>query len=269
MKPVVYRAITIAAACLGIFASTFAQGDPASARMFDGETLKYEGKGNKMHVSITIADLTFSASASPNSNDLVIKSSAVSKGALLSLFRYSFLQQYESTIDTDTFQILKTTKHDVQKERVRDSEAVFDYKTKRVSYIETDPKDPMRPPRKIASEIGEHVYDIISAIYGVRLLPLAIGKKFEFTVSDSGLVYKVPVAITAREQLRTVLGKVWCFRVEPQVFGKDRLIEREGKMIIWITDDARHTPVRSQLSTDFGKFDIKLKSSTVAEARSK
>lgn len=235
-------------------------GSPASnARMFDGETLNYEGKVNKILHGITVADLVFTATLARD-NELVIKSQAVSKGTLLKLFRYSFLQQYGSTVDTSTFNILKTTKHDVQKERVRDSEAVFDYKERRVRFVETDPKDATRPPRRIASEITEPMYDMISAIYAVRLSPLSVGKHIEFSVSDSGLVYKVPFVVTAREQQKTVLGKVWCWRVEPEIFGKDRLIEQKGSMVVWFVDDARRTPVRSEIKTSFGKFDIKLKS---------
>lgn len=263
MKQILYNSALIATIVFAAAVAGFAQQATPSARMFDGETLKYEGKGSKLKVSLTIADLTFAASIAPSSSDLIIKSEAVSKGTLLKFFRYSFLQQYGSTVDVDTFRILKTTKHDVQKERVRDSEAIFDYASKLVSYTETDPKDPMRPPRKIASAITEPVHDIISAIYAVRMQALAVGKKFEFSVSDSGLVYKVPVAVTAREKQSTPFGKVWCFRVEPELFGTDHLIEREGKMIIWMTDDARHTPVRAQISTDFGKFEVKLKSSAI------
>lgn len=256
----------IAAVTLAVTGAVFTQPTATPvARMFDGETLKYEGKASKLKIPMTIAELTFAVASSPNSKDLVIRSEAVSKGSLLKLFRYSFLQRYESTVDLDSFRILKTKKHDVQKERVRDSEAVFNYQTRRVSFVETDPKDPMRPPRRIASEIGDQLYDMISAIYAVRMLPLAVGKKFEFSVSDSGLVYKVPFTVTAREKQDTVLGKVWCFRVEPEIFGPNRLIERKGKMVIWMTDDARHTPVRSQIKTDFGKFDIKLKSSVIAK----
>jgi len=270
MKSLFYKALLVAVISLGAFGAVVAQPSATpTAKMFDGETLKFEGKGSKYKLSMAVADLTFSAVAAPNTNEMVIKSEAISKGSLLKLFRYSFLQQYQSTVDLDTFRILKTTKLDVQKARVRDSEATFDYAAKRVSFVETDPKDAMRPPRRIASEIGDQLYDMISAIYAVRMLPLAVGKKFEFSVSDSGLVYKVPFTVTARERQDTVLGKVWCYRVEPAIFGKDRLIERDGKMVIWMTEDARHTPVRAQIKTEWGKFDIKLKSSSVAEARTK
>jgi hypothetical protein len=64
--------------------------------------------------------------------------------------------------------------------------------------------------------------------------------------------------VTRREIQRTVLGKVMCFRVEPEVFGNNRLIEQEGSMIIWITDDARRIPVRSQIKSNIGKIEVKL-----------
>jgi hypothetical protein len=160
---------------------------------------------------------------------------------------------------------LKTVKHDVQKERVRDSEAVFNYTTNRVTFVETDPKDPMRPPRRIASEIDSHMLDMISAIYALRTLPLAVGQRHEFSVSDSGLVYKIPFLVTAREMQKTVLGKMWCLRIEPEIFGENRLIEQKGEMVIWVTDNDRHTPVRSTIKTQYGKFDIKLKSAAVSQ----
>lgn len=262
MRRVVSKLLWVSACLLTAVHAASAQPAPTpGARMFDGEVLNYEGKVNKILRGITVADLIFNASVQDN-DKLVIKSQAVSKGTLLKLFRYSFLQQYESTVDVDKFLILKTTKHDVQKSRVRDSEAIFDYKEKRVRFVETDPKDPSRPPRRIASEIAEPMYDMISAIYAVRLQPLAVGMRMEFSVSDTGLVYKVPFVVKAREQQKTIWGKVWCWRVEPEIFGKGRLIEQKGNMVIWFVEDARRTPVRSQVKTEFGKFDIKLKSAS-------
>jgi len=230
--------------------------------VFIGEKLTYEGKASKLKLSMAIADLTFTASAGPNSGELSITSEAVSKGTMLKLFRYSFLQRYESIVDLSNFRILRTTKHDVQKQRVRDSEGLFDYQMKRVTYVETDPKDTNRPPRRIASELSYPMNDMMSVIYALRLRELAVGDRFELSVSDSGLVYKVPMAITRRERMGTALGKVWCLRVEPVIFGPGRLIERKGKMILWLTDDRRHIPVKAQVDTEYGKAEIKLKSAT-------
>jgi len=267
MKTLFSRSIVISIVAVSVAIGVIAQSAPPvdSARMFAGETLKYEGKMDKILHGISVADLSFNAIIPPNSNELLIRSEAVSKGTLLKLFRYSFLQQYDSTVDTKTFHILKTVKHDVQKERIRDSEAVFNYTDKRVTFVETDPKDPMRPPRRIASEIDSHMLDMISAIYALRALPLAVGQRHEFSVSDSGLVYKIPFLVTAREMQKTVLGKMWCLRIEPEIFGENRLIEQKGEMVIWVTDNDRHTPVRSQIKTQYGKFDIKLKSAAVLQ----
>ena len=224
-----------------------------------GETLKYEAKINKILRGIPAADLTMTVSPSSSPDNFTVKATAVSKGTLLKLIRYSFLQEYESQIDPVRFRALKTTKHDVQKERVRDGEAVFDYGEKRVTYLESDPNEPMKAPRRIASGIADQTHDLISGLYAMRLLPLAAGKTFNYTVSDSGLVYEIPVKVTGRELQNTIFGKVWCFRVEPEVFGPGRMIEQEGSMIIWITDDERRVPVRSQVNAPVGKIEIKLK----------
>ena len=235
-------------------------GSAASANLSykAGEVLTYEGKVSKIIQGIAVADLSFTVSRPESGGDFVVKADARSKGTLVKLFRFSFIQEIESTFLPAGAAKL-TRKHDVQKERVRDSEAVFDYGEGQVTYTETDPKDPMRPPRRIASEIGPETYDIVSAIYKLRMLPLAVGSTFSMTVSDSGLVYKIPVRVTAREVQKTVLGTVACFRVEPDVFGPGRFIENKGSMIIWITADSRRVPVRSQVKAPFGKVEIKLK----------
>ncbi len=226
----------------------------------DGENLTYEGKISKIIRGIAIADLSFTLQKDPNGEDYIVKAEARSKGTLLKIFRFSFLQELESSIDADNFRATRTVKHDVQKDRVRNSETIFDYRERRVTYVETDPNEPMRPPRRIASRIDDVSHDLISGLYSLRLLPLAVGKSFRMTVSDSGLVYDIPVRVTARELQKSIFGRKWCFRIEPQVFGPNRLIEREGDMTIWITDDARRLPVRSVVNSPYGKIDIRLKS---------
>lgn len=225
-----------------------------------GETLAYEGKFSKIIKGISVVDLSFKIERAGDAKNYLVKSEARSKGTLLKLFRFSFFQQFSSMIDADRFRILKTVKRDTQKDRVRDSEAIFDYADRRVTYVETDPRDSTLPPRKIASEISDNTHDLVSAVYSLRLLPLAVGRSFDVFISDSGLLYKIPVRVTAREQQKSMLGKTWCFRIEPEIFGANRLIEKDGDMTIWITDDARRLPVRAQINSDIGRIEVKLKS---------
>ena len=248
----------IAAAAGAVFAQP-SSSERDAGRRFAGESLKYEGKLNWMALSFAIADLTFTANESPDNSGLVIKAEATSKGSLTSLFHFSFLQQINSDVDLAGFRAAKTEKHDVQKERVRDSQAIFDYTQRRVTYIETDPKDTMRTPRRIASDISDPSYDLVSAIYYLRLQDLALGKSFTVEVSDSGLVYKVPVNVTAHEKQSSPFGKVMCWRVEPGIFGPGRLIDGAGKMVIWMTADSRRIPVAAKINARVGTINIKLK----------
>lgn len=225
-----------------------------------GETLIYEGKAGKWGVSTTIGDMSFTVDSGKYSNELILRVDARSRGTLLKLFKYSFEQQIDSTVARDELNAFSTRKHDVQKQKVRDSIATFDYPNRKVTYVETDPNDAMRAPRTIASELEGPTHDIVSAIYLLRTLPLKVGYSTTIRVSDSGLVYDIPVRVTRRERQETMFGKqTWCLRIEPDVFGPGRFFEQKGEMIIWVTDDARHIPVRAQVKADVGKIDIRLK----------
>ncbi|MBA3632141.1 MAG: DUF3108 domain-containing protein [Acidobacteria bacterium] len=257
MKKLIYSLLIIfSVACVSIFAQISGKITPYKA----GETLAYEGKFSKLLLrGIEVAVLSLTVENAPNSQNYLVKSEAKSQGTLAKLFGFDFQQDIQSTINGENFSVLKTIKRDEQGDRVRESEAVFDYRGEKVTYIETDPNDMARPPRRVASPIEKDTQDLITSIYLIRRLPLAVGKTFELNISDSGLVYKIPVRVTAREQKKSILGKTWCFRVEPEVFGKNRLIEQEGSLILWITDDARRLPVRAQIDFELGKIEVKLR----------
>lgn len=249
--------IVFAVGFISIQAQTKAKNSPYKA----GEVLTYEGNFSKLILrGIDVADLNFTVSKMPDSEDFLVISEARSNGTLIKLLNFKFYQRIESVVDDKSYNILKTVKRDEQGDRVREGEAVFDYQTEKVTYIETDPNDEMRVPRRVASPIEENTQDFISAIYMMRSLPLEVGKSFVLNVSDSGVIYKVPVKVTAREKQKSILGKKWCFRLEPEVFGPNRLIEKEGDMTIWITDDDRRIPVRSRINTNLGKIEVRLRS---------
>lgn len=255
IKKIFYFLITFSIFC----ASAFAQNEQKIASYTEGENLTYEAKFSKAILrGIPAADLNFKVERAPNKKDFLIKSEARSKGTLVRLF-FKFYQALQSTVDGDNFFVKRTVKRDEQGDRIRDSEALFDYEEKKVIYIESDPNNLTRPPRRIASPIEADTQDLITGFYTIRRLPLAVGKTFELTISDSGLVYKIPVRVVAREQQKSILGKVWCFRIEPEVFGENLLIDQKGSMVIWITDDTRRLPIRTQINSGIGKVEIKLK----------
>ena len=85
-------------------------------------------------------------------------------------------------------------------------------------------------------------------------------RRFEVFIGDGGRVYTIPVKVVEKKRMKTILGRVNVLRVNPELFGPERLIDEEkGEFSIWITDDARHIPVGGRVKTDYGTFDIKLK----------
>jgi len=247
--------VILIASAASISAQTETNVDPYKP----GESLSFVGKYKRFGLSFTVGVFNFTVSKTSDNKNYFIRSEAKSKGALIKLFNFKFLQRFDSTVDSNTLQILKTVKRDQQGKRIRDSQADFDYEEKKVSWVETDPSDSTRPPKRVASSIEPGVQDIVTAAYMLRQKPLAVGKKFVLKVSDSGLVYDVPISITGREQKKSILGKLWCWRIEPEIFGQGKFIEQKGSLTFWIIDDARRIPIRAKLKTKFGDVHIKLK----------
>ena len=236
-----------------------------------GETLIYEASFSKLLLrGVDVADLKFEVVADKTAaNKITIKAQANSKGGLLKIASFfapgdiSFLQKFDSTVQTDDFRILQTLRYDEQNKRVRNSEANFDYATRKVVYREIDPNDAMRPARLISSILDSPTQDLVSVFYYLRSQRLAVGQNYTIRLSDGGIVYEVPVKIAAREQINSAIGKFWTLRVEPQIFGAHRPLAGEGTMKLWFTDDARHLPLRSQVEMKSGKltgrFEVKIK----------
>lgn len=234
------------------------------------EELVYEGEFSRSLLrGINIAELRFKANRTPfspaQSNNgnaptaLRFTLDAVTKGLLRKLFNLNFRQHIESTVEPASFSVLQTTKLDEQGKRKRTSEAIFDQKAGKVVWTERDPADPTREPRVVTSPASGAVQDIASAFYYLRTQPLVPGTSFEILVSDSGQVYRIPVTVSEKKMMKTVLGRVQTLKVEPEIFGEGRLLRGKGKMAIWFTDDARHIPVRARINNEMGTLDIKLK----------
>jgi len=129
-----------------------------------------------------------------------------------------------------------------------------------MSWTQKDPNNPTREPRQIITEFSGQLQDVLSAIYFIRTQPLEVGKSFEVFIGDGGRVYRTPVQVTEKKRMKTILGRVDVVRIEPELFGPERLIDNEkGQLTLWVTNDNRRIPVSAKLKTDYGTFDIKLK----------
>ena len=222
---------------------------------------------------VDIADFRFTASREPSlqkvksrefgpvtggaAYSLKLTGEVSSKGFFSKLFNLRFREQIESIVEPASFTVTKTKKIDEQGKRARISETI--YEKGRVFWTEHDPNNPLDSGREATATFAGPVQDVLSAIYYLRTQPLAVGKTFEITVSDSGRVYQVPVRVVEKKVRKTTLGRVETLRVDPEVFGPGRMIPSEGLFSIWFTNDNRRIPVSARIKNRFGTFDITLR----------
>jgi len=242
----------------------------ASTRPFEPvEELQYEAEFNRSLIrGLNIADFKFRSSRTPNVEkgngstpvSLIFRADVASKGFFTHLFNLKFHEQVESTVDAETLTLQRTTIRDEQGKRVRETETTYDRAKGKMAWTRRDPNNPGAEPNKTLVDFSGQLQDILSAIYFIRTQPLHLGKSFEVFIGDGGKVYRVPVQVLEKKKMKTVLGRVTAFRVEPDLFGPDSLVEGEkGQFTLWITADDRHIPVTARIKTDYGTFDIKLK----------
>jgi hypothetical protein len=243
-----------------------------------GEELTYKAEVSRSLLKkIDVATFKFQVESTPeNAHSTEARPSlrfigdVASEGFFTKLFNLKFHQHVESTVDAQSLAVKKTVKLDEQGKRVRTSEAVFDSKAGKVTWVERDPNDPNRPERSLSSDFSGIVQDTVSAVYYLRTQKLEPGTSLQMEISDSGRVYKVPVRVTERKQMNTVLGKVNAVKVVPELFGEGGMLNQKGgQLSIWVTDDARHIPVKAQLKGEFGTFDITLKQVARVQPHSK
>jgi hypothetical protein len=234
-----------------------------------GEELHFEAEFSRALLrKIDVADLKFRATRTALSDDLeetspyalTFSADLSSKGFFARLFNLKFRERVESTVEPVSFTVQRTTILDEQGKRVRTTESTFDRSQGKMTWTSRDPTNPAAEPRNAIAEFSGQLQDVLSAIYFIRTQPLEVGKTFEVFIGDGGRVYKIPIKVVEKKRMKTILGRIDVLRVNPELFGPDRLIDEEkGEFSIWITDDARHIPVGGRIKTDYGTFDIKLK----------
>jgi len=133
----------------------------------------------------------------------------------------------------------------------KDKEVIFDHEKNRAKYIdhlENEYKEIDVPPL---------VFDPISSFFYLRTLRLVVGEPVYITLFDSKKVYNVEVQVLRREKVTIPEGTFDTIVVKP-LMKSEGIFYRKGEIFIWLTDDARHIPVKMQTKVKIGSITASL-----------
>jgi hypothetical protein len=105
--------------------------------------------------------------------------------------------------------------------------------------------------------IEPFTHDVLSAFYYIRTRPLQVGDSFDLAAVSGKKKYNLRVICHGRETVKVPAGEFKTLMVEPVLKG-DGLFKAKGKLIIWVTDDAHHVPVKMQSKIPVGSIKAEL-----------
>jgi Protein of unknown function (DUF3108) len=185
---------------------------------------------------------------------------AESKGILTSLFRVDVDDSFVSWIDPDDFGVVKTVKQIDEGRRRREMTADFDRTQGKVKWVDIDSEqNRLIQMREEASP--QWVTDIAAGWYVLRGQPLALNQVFTIPLSDDAIIYPVDIEVLGEELVDTDFGSYPTYKIDMKLFD-GKYFRRRGKLILWVTKDPRHIPLKAQIRSNYGTVNV-----TIAEMR--
>lgn len=108
--------------------------------------------------------------------------------------------------------------------------------------------------------IWENTQDMISGFFYARTLDLGAAKPnqiFSVPTIVDGEMYNLQIKFKGRDIVKTAFGKIKCLKFVP-VVQKGRIFKHEEDLLVWITDDKNHIPVRAKADILFGSLKLDL-----------
>jgi Protein of unknown function (DUF3108) len=231
---------------------------PASLPFSPGETLTYNVTWSVFPAGQVVATLL--RSPENQGTEYEVKTTAESQGFVSLLYKVD--DEFHSFFSPHTFCSERITKKISEGRRHKITEIKFNYARKLAILDERDPASPNAHPRHAEHSIPECVEDVVSAFYYLRAQTLQVGQPLKLAINDGSKTTDVVVEVEGQEQVQTGLGTRAALRVEPRIFGS--LYPRKGRMLIWLSDDAEHLPLRIRMMLSFGSITGTLASVTRA-----
>lgn len=113
---------------------------------------------------------------------------------------------------------------------------------------------------KIYKDIWQNTQDMLSGFYLARTMDLSsakIGQIFSVPTIVDGEMYNLQIKFLGRETISSEWGRIRCLKFVP-VLQKGRIFKHEEDMVVWLSDDANHIPIRAKADILFGSLKMDL-----------
>src|SRR5271154_5231138 len=178
-------------------------------------------------------------------NERKVTASAESSGAVNVIFPVH--DHFESHFDPRTFCSLSIFKHSEEGAHRRETSIHFDYARKKSVLDEESLKT--GETKHVESDLPGCTTDLITGFYYLQTLPLQLGAKYEFPISD-GKTTIVRATVEKREQIRVPAGTFPAVLVTVEATSGP--LQSKGKVWVWYSEDASHTPVQMRVRLGWG-----------------
>jgi len=130
----------------------------------------------------------------------------------------------------------------------------FDYQKRLFQAEETE-----KEKKTFEGALTAPVHDILSALYYTRTLPLQPGQDLTVPVYRNGKVVDMVVKVAPKtKKIKTPAGTFDCLLIEPLVQGDSIFRSTDGRLLIWMTNDAKKTPVLIEATATVGNVRVRL-----------
>jgi hypothetical protein len=106
-------------------------------------------------------------------------------------------------------------------------------------------------------DVPADVHDLASAVYVLRLQPLAAGARYAYPVFTGRNTFLLEARVEGRERVETPAGVFDAVRVTVRLGFQDRWKSKRDAQV-WLTADSRHVPVRATADFAVGSIDARL-----------
>jgi hypothetical protein len=104
--------------------------------------------------------------------------------------------------------------------------------------------------REAGSEVPNCVFETLGGMRKLRTIKLEPGQSTQVSITDGRRSAAVKITAEEREEVKAAGATYHTIRYEADLLN-GVIYSRKGRLLVWITDDARHLPVQIQVRMNF------------------